>query len=57
MVRTAVKSGDKKCNPVELVVYEEDVPTEEVIEETIETINEELAEENTNEETSQETEN
>lgn len=52
LVRTAVKTGDKTKEPVTLVVYEEDKPTEEVIEETIETINEELEETN---ETSQET--
>ena len=52
LVKTSVKTGDKKNDPVELVVYEENVPTEEVIEETIETINEELEE--TNNETSQE---
>ena len=43
LVKASVKTGDKTKAPVELVVYEEDVPTEEVIEETIETINEELA--------------
>lgn len=52
LVRTAVKSGDKTKEPVELIVYEDGTSSEEVIEETIETINEELAE--TNEETSQE---
>ena len=52
LVKTSVKTGDQKNTPVELVVYEEDVPTEEVIEETIETINEELEE--TNNEASQE---
>ena len=52
LVKTSVKTGDKKNDPVELVVYEENVPTEEVIEETIETINEELEE--TNNEASQE---
>ena len=52
LVRTAVKSGDKAKEPVELIVYEDGTSSEEVIEETIETINEELAE--TNEETSQE---
>lgn len=52
LVKTSVKTGDKKNDPVELVVYEENIPTEEVIEETIETINEELEE--TNNETSQE---
>ena len=51
LVKTSVKTGDKKNDPVELVVYEENVPTEEVIEETIETINEELEE--TNNEASQ----
>ena len=44
LVRTAVKTGDKNNTPVELVVYEDGVSTEEVVEETIETINEELAE-------------
>lgn len=52
LVRTAVKTGDKTKEPVELIVYEDGTSSEEVIEETIETINEELAE--TNEETSQE---
>ena len=52
LVRTAVKSGDKTKEPVQLIVYEDGTSSEEVIEETIETINEELAE--TNEETSQE---
>ncbi|MDY5059034.1 MAG: 50S ribosomal protein L3 [Bacilli bacterium] len=52
LVRTAVKTGDKTKEPVELIVYEDGASSEEVIEETIETINEELAE--TNEETSQE---
>ena len=52
LVRTAVKTGDKAKEPVELIVYEDGASSEEVIEETIETINEELAE--TNEETSQE---
>ena len=52
LVRTAVKSGDKTKEPVELIVYEDGTSSEEVIEETIETINDELAE--TNEETSQE---
>ena len=52
LVRTAVKTGDKAKEPVELIVYEDGTSSEEVIEETIETINEELAE--TNEETSQE---
>lgn len=53
LVRTAIKTGDKTKEPVELIVYEDGTSSEEVIEETIETINEELAE--TNEETSQET--
>ena len=52
LVRTAVKTGDKTKEPVELIVYEDGASSEEVIEETIETINVELAE--TNEETSQE---
>ena len=52
LVRTAVKTGDKTKEPVELIVYEDGAFSEEVIEETIETINEELAE--ANEETSQE---
>ena len=52
LVRTAVKTGDKTKEPVELIVYEDGASSEEVIEETIETINEELAE--ANEETSQE---
>lgn len=52
LVRTAVKTGDKTKEPVELIVYEDGTSSEEVIEETIETINDELAE--TNEETSQE---
>ena len=52
LVRTAVKTGDKAKEPVELIVYEDGASSEEVIEETIETINEELAE--ANEETSQE---
>lgn len=52
LVRTAVKTGDKAKEPVELIVYEDGTSSEEVIEETIETINDELAE--TNEETSQE---
>ena len=52
LVRTAVKTGGKTKEPVELIVYEDGTSSEEVIEETIETINEELAE--TNEETSQE---
>ena len=52
LVRTAVKTGDKTKEPVQLIVYEDGTSSEEVIEETIETINEELAE--TNEETSQE---
>lgn len=52
LVRTAVKTGDKTKEPVELIVYEDGTSSEEVIEETIETINEELAE--ANEETSQE---
>lgn len=52
LVRTAIKTGDKTKEPVELIVYEDGTSSEEVIEETIETINEELAE--TNEETSQE---
>ena len=51
LVRTAVKTGDKTKEPVQLIVYEDGTSSEEVIEETIETINEELAE--TNEETSQ----
>ena len=51
LVRTAVKTGDKTKEPVELIVYEDGASSEEVIEETIETINEELAE--ANEETSQ----
>lgn len=51
LVRTAVKTGDKTKEPVELIVYEDGVSSDEVIEETIETINEELAE--TSEETSQ----
>lgn len=49
LVRTAVKTGDKKNTPVELIVYEEDKPVEEIVEETIETVNEEIAETNTNE--------
>lgn len=53
LVRTAVKTGDKNANPVELIVYEDGKSSEEVVEETIETINEELA----NEEASQEQEN
>lgn len=53
LVRSAVKANNKEVNPVELVVYEEDVPTEEIIEETIETINEELANEESNKEASQ----
>lgn len=52
LVRTAVKTGDKAKEPVELIVYSDDTSSSEVIEETIETINEELAEEN--EEASQE---
>lgn len=52
LVRTAVKTGDKTKEPVQLIVYEDGASSEEVIEETIETINEELAE--ANEETSQE---
>ena len=44
LVRTAVKTGDKNNTPVELIVYEEGVSTEEIAEETMETINEELAE-------------
>lgn len=51
LVRTAVKTGDKTKEPVELIVYEDGVSSDEVIEETIETINEELAE--ASEETSQ----
>lgn len=51
LVKTAVKTGDKNNEPVELVVYEEGKTTEEVAEETMEAINEELAEVN---ETSQE---
>ncbi len=50
LVKASVKTGDKTKAPVELVVYEEDVPTEEVIEETIETINEELADTETSQE-------
>ena len=50
LVKASVKTGDKTKTPVELVVYEEDVPTEEVIEETIETINEELADTETSQE-------
>ena len=50
LVKASVKIGDKTKAPVELVVYEEDVPTEEVIEETIETINEELADTETSQE-------
>lgn len=52
LVKTAVKTGDKVNEPVELIVYEDGKTTEEVVEETIETINEELAEAN---EASQET--
>lgn len=51
LVRTAIKTGDKTKEPVELIVYEDGASSEEVIEETIETINEELAE--ASEETSQ----
>lgn len=50
LVKASVKTGDKTKALVELVVYEEDVPTEEVIEETIETINEELADTETSQE-------
>ena len=50
LVKASVKTGDKTKAPVELVVYEEDVPTEEVIEETIEAINEELADTETSQE-------
>lgn len=50
LVKASVKTGDKTKAPVELVVYEEDVPTEEVIEETIDTINEELADTETSQE-------
>ena len=45
LVRTAVKTGDKTKEPVELIVYEEGVSSEEVAEETMEVIEEELAEE------------
>lgn len=44
LVKSAVKTGDKAKEPVELIVYEEGKTTEEVAEETMETINEELAE-------------
>ena len=53
LVKTAVKTGDKVNEPVELIVYEEGQTSEELAEETMETINEELAE--VTEETSQET--
>ena len=53
LVKTAVKTGDKVNEPVELIVYEEGQTSEELAEETMETINEELAE--VAEETSQET--
>ena len=55
LVRTSVKTGDKVNEPVELVVYEEGVASEEVAEETMETINEELAAEEANIQESQET--
>lgn len=55
LVRTAIKTGDNKKEPVELIVYEEGKSSEEVVEETMETIEEELAEAET-EEASQETE-
>ena len=45
LVRTAVKTGDKNKEPVELIVYEEGISSEEVAEETMEVIEEELAEE------------
>ena len=58
LVKTAVKTGDKNNDPVELVVYEEAAPeVEEIVEEVVEAT--ETAEEvtetvETNEETSQE---
>ena len=55
LIRTAVKTGDKKNEPVELIVYEEGVSSEEVAEETMEVIEEELAA-NETEEASQVTE-
>ena len=53
LVRTSVKTGDKVNEPVELVVYEEGVTSEEVAEETMETINEELASVETSQETTE----
>ena len=53
LVRTSVKTGDKVNEPVELVVYEEGVTSEEVAEETMETINEELASVETSHETAE----
>lgn len=53
LVRTSVKTGDKVNEPVELVVYEEGVASEEVAEETMETINEELASVETSQETAE----
>lgn len=53
LVRTSVKTGDKVNEPVELVVYEEGVTSEEVAEETMETINEELASVETSQETAE----
>ena len=51
LVRTAVKTGDKTNEPVELIVYEDGVSSEEVAEETMEVIEEELAEEASQEDT------
>jgi large subunit ribosomal protein L3 len=53
LVRTAVKTGDKTKEPVELIVYEEGVSSEEIAEETMEVIEEELAEEATSQEVEQ----
>ena len=50
LVRTAVKTGDKKNEPVELIEYIEGVSSEEIAEETMEVIEEELAEETTSQE-------
>ena len=60
LVKTAVKKGDKKLAPVELIVYEDEVEETPVVEETAEVTEEVVEETNnetveTNEETSQET--
>lgn len=61
LVKTAVKKGDKKLAPVELIVYEDEVEESPVVEEITEEVIEEVSEETnnesveTNEETSQET--